>query len=63
MGFIFQGHRTYPAFLHFLFSITLLATYVAVMCISALWYAFHHPFAIVSRHWLLYPPDGLIAQL
>lgn len=45
----FQGHRTYPAFIHFLCSVTLLSTYVAVISISALWYAFHNPLTIVSH--------------
>ncbi|KIK01889.1 hypothetical protein K443DRAFT_97841 [Laccaria amethystina LaAM-08-1] len=40
------GHRTYPAFVHFLCSVTLLATYIAVISISALWYAFHNPFIV-----------------
>lgn len=40
------GHRTYPAFLHFLLSITLLSTYIAVISISALWYAFNNPYTI-----------------
>lgn len=45
-----QGHRTYPAFLHFLFCITLLATYIAIMCIFALVYAFNNPYVVVSPH-------------
>ncbi|KAF8073936.1 DHHC palmitoyltransferase-domain-containing protein [Lyophyllum atratum] len=40
------GHRTYPAFLHFLLSITLLATYLAVLSFSALWYAFNNPYTV-----------------
>ena len=43
-----KGHRTYLAFLHFLFSITLLALYLAVVSISALVYAFNNPYGIVS---------------
>ncbi|KAJ7080554.1 DHHC palmitoyltransferase-domain-containing protein, partial [Mycena epipterygia] len=38
------GHRTYPAFLHFLLCITLLATYIAVVCGFTLWHAFEDPF-------------------
>jgi len=37
------GHRTYPAFLHFLCSVTCFALYVAVVSIHALVYAFHNP--------------------
>ncbi|KAJ6585391.1 DHHC palmitoyltransferase-domain-containing protein [Mycena capillaripes] len=37
------GHRTYPAFLHFLFCITLLATYIALVCGFTLWHAFEDP--------------------
>jgi len=37
------GHRTYPAFVHFLACITLLALYIAVISISALFYAFSNP--------------------
>ncbi|KAJ6582789.1 DHHC palmitoyltransferase-domain-containing protein, partial [Mycena sp. CBHHK59/15] len=37
------GHRTYPAFLHFILCITLLATYIAVVCVFALWHAFNDP--------------------
>jgi len=40
------GHRTYPAFVHFLCSITLLALYIAVISASALWFAFNNPMAI-----------------
>lgn len=46
---ISQGHRTYPAFLHFLLSVTLLATYIGIMSVSAVWYAFNNPYTIVSR--------------
>lgn len=44
----YQGHRTYPAFVHFLCSVTLLATYVGAVGANALWYAFDNPFAVVS---------------
>ncbi|KAH9002792.1 hypothetical protein EDB86DRAFT_3073927 [Lactarius hatsudake] len=43
---IVQGLRTYPSFLHFLASVTLLAIYVAVICIRGLNFAFRHPLAI-----------------
>jgi palmitoyltransferase len=42
-----QGFRTYPSFLHFLASVTLLAAYVAAICIRGLVFAFSHPLAIV----------------
>ncbi|KAF7299792.1 Palmitoyltransferase [Mycena chlorophos] len=37
------GHRTYPAFLHFLLCITLVSTYIAVVCGQVLWHAFQDP--------------------
>ncbi|KAJ7256825.1 DHHC palmitoyltransferase-domain-containing protein [Mycena haematopus] len=37
------GHRTYPAFLHFILCITLLGIYIAAVCASALWHAFEDP--------------------
>ncbi|KAI3616228.1 palmitoyltransferase pfa3 [Moniliophthora roreri] len=37
------GHRTYPAFLHFLFCITLLSIYIASICASGVYWAFQHP--------------------
>ncbi|KAF9061450.1 DHHC palmitoyltransferase-domain-containing protein [Rhodocollybia butyracea] len=40
------GHRTYPAFIHFLFCITLLSIYTAVLCAHALYYAFNNPYSI-----------------
>jgi len=40
------GHRTYPAFVHFLFCITLLASYITALCAHALYYAFNNPYAI-----------------
>jgi len=42
-----QGFRTYPSFLHFLAAVTLLAAYVATVCIRGLVFAFSNPFAIV----------------
>ncbi|KAF4589947.1 palmitoyltransferase for Vac8p [Pleurotus pulmonarius] len=36
------GHRTYPAFVHFLTCVTLLATYIAFMNGFALWFAFNN---------------------
>ncbi|PPR00455.1 hypothetical protein CVT24_004516 [Panaeolus cyanescens] len=40
------GHRTYPAFVHFLTCISLLSLYIAVVSGNALWYAFHNPLSI-----------------
>ncbi|KAJ7367393.1 DHHC palmitoyltransferase-domain-containing protein, partial [Mycena albidolilacea] len=37
------GHRTYPAFLHFLLCITLLSIYIATVCSTAVWHAFEDP--------------------
>jgi len=38
------GHRTYPAFIHFIFCSTLQATYVGIVSARAIWYSFDHPF-------------------
>lgn len=64
MGVVLQGHRTYPAFVHFLCCVTLLSIYIAIMSISALWYAFHYPFTIVSPEYrlLLSIPDELMCD-
>ncbi|KAH9980081.1 DHHC palmitoyltransferase-domain-containing protein [Lactifluus volemus] len=40
------GFRTYPSFLHFLASVTLLSAYIAAICIRGLVFAFTHPLAI-----------------
>ncbi|OBZ71210.1 Palmitoyltransferase PFA3 [Grifola frondosa] len=40
------GHRTHAAFVHFLFCITALAMYIAILCISAVYYAFTNPLSI-----------------
>ena len=42
-----QGFRTYPSFLHFLASVTLLAAYIATICIRGLIVAFREPLAMV----------------
>ncbi|KAK0207901.1 DHHC palmitoyltransferase-domain-containing protein [Desarmillaria ectypa] len=60
------GHRTYPAFLHFLFCITLLATYIAIVCIFALVYAFNNPYVVDETtpiHELLLAFAGLVFSL
>lgn len=40
------GHRTYPAFLHFLCSVTCFALYIGAVAIHALVYALHNPFVV-----------------
>ncbi|KAL1719204.1 DHHC palmitoyltransferase-domain-containing protein [Schizophyllum commune] len=40
------GHRTYPAFVHFLTTVTLLAMYITVICSRALLFAFRNPYAV-----------------
>ncbi|OSD07323.1 zf-DHHC-domain-containing protein [Trametes coccinea BRFM310] len=40
------GHRTHASFVHFLFCITALAAYVAILCSSVVYWAFTHPLAI-----------------
>ncbi|THH16528.1 hypothetical protein EW146_g4125 [Bondarzewia mesenterica] len=40
------GHRTYPSFIHFLSSSTLLSVYIAAICIEGLKFAFRNPLAI-----------------
>ncbi|KAF8895619.1 DHHC palmitoyltransferase-domain-containing protein [Infundibulicybe gibba] len=60
------GHRTYPAFVHFLFSVTLLAAYVAIVMIFALWYAFSNPLTVnetIPVHELLLASAGIIFTL
>jgi palmitoyltransferase len=46
LGSICIGHRTYPAFVHFLGCITIFATYIAVISINALIYAFSNPYGV-----------------
>lgn len=60
------GHRTYPAFLHFLCSVTLLAIYIGVISVDALWYAFSNPFLIdptTPVHELVLAFTGMIFTL
>ncbi|EGN98546.1 hypothetical protein SERLA73DRAFT_183607 [Serpula lacrymans var. lacrymans S7.3] len=40
------GHRTYPAFLHFIFSVTALATYIGTVSGFAFWFSINNPFSI-----------------
>ncbi|KAF5344891.1 hypothetical protein D9758_011592 [Tetrapyrgos nigripes] len=60
------GHRTYPAFLHFLLCITLLASYIAVIAAYSLYYAFTHPYTIdevTPVHELLLGFAGIVFTL
>ncbi|KAK2464599.1 hypothetical protein APHAL10511_003388 [Amanita phalloides] len=40
------GHRTYPAFVHFILGITLQAIYIGSISAQAIWYSFEHPFQV-----------------
>ncbi|KAH9847939.1 zf-DHHC-domain-containing protein [Lenzites betulinus] len=40
------GHRTHSSFVHFLFCVTALAAYVAILCSSVVYWAFTNPLAI-----------------
>jgi len=60
------GHRTYPAFVHFLCSVTLLAIYIAVISILVLWHAFNNPFTINEStpiHGLILAFSGVVFSL
>lgn len=62
------GYNTYPAFVHFLVSCTLLALYIAVVSIFALIYAFSNPYALAEPsstpiHEIFLAFDGLIFSL
>ncbi|EIN13020.1 zf-DHHC-domain-containing protein [Punctularia strigosozonata HHB-11173 SS5] len=57
------GHRTYPSFVHFLISVTLLATYIASLAIKSLIFAFTHYESIdetTPLHELFLAAEGLI---
>jgi len=60
------GFRTYPSFLHFLAAVTLLAAYVATVCIRGLVFAFSNPLAINEMtpvHMLLLSFAGCVFTL
>ena len=60
-----QGHRTYPAFVHFLTTVTLLAMYITVICSRALLFAFRNPYAVVSTRFsfsVSYCQSDLLSQ-
>ncbi|KAK1236045.1 palmitoyltransferase for Vac8p [Marasmius sp. AFHP31] len=46
LGYRCVGHRTYPAFLHLLTCVTLLAIYISAVCASFIRYAFSNPFDV-----------------
>ncbi|KAF9013310.1 DHHC palmitoyltransferase-domain-containing protein [Cyathus striatus] len=60
------GHRTYPAFVHFLTCVTLLSLYVAIISILALMYAFNNPLLVnefTPVHELVLCSASIIATL
>jgi len=60
------GHRTYPAFVHFLTCITILAIYIAAVSIDALLYSFHHPFEVSETtpvHELILAAYGVVFSI
>ena len=44
-----QGHRTYPAFVHFLTCVVLMAMYMGGVALSSFYYAFTNPMDIVRE--------------
>lgn len=57
------GHRTYPAFVHFLTCISILALYIAAVAIDAIVYSFSNPYVvdeITPVHELVLAAYGLI---
>jgi hypothetical protein len=57
------GYNTYPAFVHFLVTVTLLALYLAVVSIFALIYAFNNPYSLnpsTPVHEMFLAFDGLV---
>lgn len=60
------GHRTYPAFIHFLTSATLLALYIATFSMRALLYSFNNPYGvdeITPIHELILSAYGIVIAL
>jgi len=60
------GHRTYPAFVHFLTCITLLAIYIGTVSSFAVYYAFTNPFKIddtTPLHEMLLTFSGIVITL
>ncbi|KAF9242657.1 DHHC palmitoyltransferase-domain-containing protein [Melanogaster broomeanus] len=43
------GHRTYPAFFHFISCITLLSTYIAVVAGRAFWWSLSNPMSVLDH--------------
>ncbi|KAK7468920.1 palmitoyltransferase for Vac8p [Stygiomarasmius scandens] len=60
------GHRTYPAFLHFILCITLLASYIASISAHAFYYSITHPYNVDEMtpvHELLLAFAGVVFTL
>lgn len=60
------GHRTYPAFVHFLTCITILAIYIAAISIDALVYSFRNPYDVSEStpvHELVLSAYGLVFSI
>ncbi|KAG9315944.1 DHHC palmitoyltransferase-domain-containing protein [Chiua virens] len=58
------GHRTYPAFFHFISCVTLLSTYIGVISARAFWWSLHNPTSVPDDttpiHELLLTAAGFI---
>jgi hypothetical protein len=58
------GHRTYPAFFHFISSVTLLSTYICIISARAFWWSLHNvtsvPDDAAPIHELLLTAAGFI---
>ncbi|KAF6755787.1 DHHC palmitoyltransferase-domain-containing protein [Ephemerocybe angulata] len=60
------GHRTYPAFVHFLTCATLLAIYIATVSVRALIYSFQNPYGVdevTPVHELVLSMYGIIISI
>lgn len=57
------GHRTYPAFIHFIGSVTLLAIYIGAISMTVVWFAFNHAGAVeeeIAVHSLFLSFAGIV---
>ncbi|KIJ62536.1 hypothetical protein HYDPIDRAFT_182622 [Hydnomerulius pinastri MD-312] len=61
------GHRTYPAFFHFISCITLLSAYIALIAGRAFWWSFNNPNSVLDQatpvHELFLTAAGVIFAL
>jgi len=61
------GHRTYPAFFHFISCITLLSTYIGIISAHAFWWSLNNPTSVPDDttpiHELLLIAAGLVFAL